>query len=130
MQYFPIYTILSILAICSVSSANGQENLNGNYAVEQLSHSIELSDGTGSLQLSRNTCQFSYETNEENSSIHFTIGGCTEVCCDSELDEQFKTQLEKIETYRIQRKELLLFGSDTLLLKKVKRKKVQDDFSF
>lgn len=130
MQIQFVYTILSIcLSLLSVH-AMSQDKLNGSYTIKDFSYSIELSNGIGELQLARNSCRAKYETKEENSFIQFTIVGCTKVCCDNEMDELLKANLSEVTSFSIHRKELVLYGPDTLYLMKVKPKKVQDDFSF
>lgn len=130
MQLKPVYTILSILALLFTFSAMSQESVNGKYTFKDFSYAIELSDGTGSLLLSRNSCQLSYQTNETDKSISFQRSGCTKVCCDSELDEELKNSLSQVTAYSLKRKVFYLYGADTLILYKVKSKEVQNDFAF
>tara|TARA_R110002049_G_scaffold247413_8_gene421598 strand:+ start:2968 stop:3273 length:306 start_codon:yes stop_codon:yes gene_type:complete len=95
-----------------------QDKLKGQYFIDGSAYTIELSNGTGAIHLSRNTCQLNYEYAEQMQSIQFAIGGCTKVCCDNELDEILKSSLAQITGFATQKNGLVLYGKDTLQLQR------------
>lgn len=66
------------------------------------------------------TCMMSYGINQgfgnyeiENiGEIDIEIGGMTEICCDSEFDEELSKLFPKMETYKVMNKKLILEGDN------------------
>lgn len=114
--------LLFALIISMATVVYGQNSLIGNYKLIAIQdkttntldstrqeHGLTINFETETkftFNLSINRCMGSYH--HDNVNINLKPGGCTEICCDTKLAEEFDKILGEIDRFRINKDDLIL----------------------
>ena len=110
------FTLLLYLCHLNSGFTQSQSAINGSYLVEGIDCVIDFKDGKANFHFIPNLCITSYNILGSTQIRFENSKACTKICCDDELDILFLNKIIHYQGYKLDNKNLYLYGSDTLFL--------------